>query len=183
MTPQHWKTLSSKEIFTHPRMSLLEDLVQLPNGEEVSYLRKKDTGKAGVTIIARKQNLILLCQEYSYPPNAVLYQFPGGGVNTDEDVQEAADRELREETGHSAQTYTYLGKYYDDNRRSAAFAHVYLAEDLTINPLATGDVEEQITSAWYTEQEIETMMKDGKILNVHALASWNLYRLHNKQSC
>lgn len=171
----HWKRISTKEVFTHPRMSFLEDRVLLPNGKEVDYLRRKDTGKAGVTVIAKKDGQILLSQEYSYPPDAILYQFPGGGVNAGEDPEVGADRELREETGYGAKKYTFLGKYYDDNRRSAEFMHAYLAEDLVENPLSTGDMEEEITSAWYTEAEIEEMIRDGSIVNVHALAAWGLY--------
>lgn len=171
----HWKTISSKEVFSHPRISFLEDRVLLPNGEEVDYLRRKDTGTAGVTIIAKKDGMILLSQEYSYPPDAVLYQFPGGGVNAGEDPEVGADRELREETGYSAKRYTFLGKYYDDNRRSAEFMYAYIAEEITENPLSTGDMEEEITSDWYTESKIEEMMRDGSIVNVHALAAWGLY--------
>jgi len=72
-----WRTLSSKEIFNHPRLTLVEDEIMLPNGTKTTYLKYKDSGIRGATIICqRDDNKILLSKEYSYPPNKILFQFP-----------------------------------------------------------------------------------------------------------
>lgn len=59
-----WKKLSSKDLFTHPRLSLIEDEVLLPNGLKTTYLKFKDDGHCGVTIIARNSEGKILLQKY-----------------------------------------------------------------------------------------------------------------------
>ena len=51
----------------------------------------------------------------------------------------------------------HLGSYLLDNRRTTMKAHSYLATDLTEAELP-GDPEEDITSDWYTEEEIKILI-------------------------
>ena len=79
-----------------------------------------------------------------------------------------------EEMGYRANTLDLLGIYLMDNRRSTQKMHVFLASDLT-RESREKDIEEEIESFWFSEDEIAKMIKNGDIINVHALASWCLY--------
>ncbi len=57
-----WKTSSSKEIFNHPRLTLIEDEVILPNGVQITYLKYKDDGGCCATIIAKNDDGKILIQ-------------------------------------------------------------------------------------------------------------------------
>lgn len=174
-----WKQLSTKEIFNHPRLSLLEDEVELPNGTRTTYLKYKDDGHCAATLIVKRgDGNILLQKEYSYPINENLFQFPGGLIPPHEVITDGANRELMEEAGLFSESLTSLGSYLINNRRSTAKMHIFLAEDLKARKL-TGDPEENIVSIWFPEAEIDTMIKSGKIINCHALAGWCLYKIHN----
>ncbi|MFA4817095.1 MAG: NUDIX hydrolase [Parcubacteria group bacterium] len=170
-----WKTASSKEIFNHPRLTLIEDEIILPNGHKISYLRFKDDGSCAVTIIAKRDGKILLQREYAYPPNQKLFQFPGGAVSANEKPEEGANRELMEEMSYRANKLELLGSYLIDNRRSAQKMYVFLGSDLVEESLEK-DTEEEIESFWFSEDEIARMIKNGKIINVHSLASWCVYK-------
>lgn len=170
-----WKTISSKEIFNHPRLTLIEDEVILPNGHKTSYLRYKDDGSCAVTIIAKKDGKILLQSEYSYPPNQKLFQFPGGAVPANEKPEAGANRELMEEGGYRANKLELLGSYLINNRRSAQKMYVFLGSDLVEASLEK-DIEEEIESCWFAEAEIARMIKNSKIINVHTLAAWCVYK-------
>ncbi len=171
-----WKTVSSKEVFTHPRLSLVEDEIILPNGIKTTYLKYKDDGGCFVTIIAKRNDgKILLQKEYSYPPNQKLFQFPGGLVPPGESPEAGANRELMEEADYQANTLELLGYYLPNNRRSAAKMYVYLATDLEEESLE-GDPEEEIESFWFSEEEITRMIENGEIINCHVLAPWSLYK-------
>jgi 8-oxo-dGTP pyrophosphatase MutT (NUDIX family) len=172
-----WKTISSKEVFNHPRLSLVEDEVVLPNGIKTTYLKYKDDGKCAVTVIAKRNDgKILLQTEYSYPPNQKLFQFPGGAVSALEAPEVGANRELMEEAGLMANKLELLGTYFTNNRRSAAKMLVYLACDLQEKSLK-GDPEEDIESFWFSEDEIARMIKNDEIVNCHVLSAWCLYRI------
>ncbi|MDP2669282.1 MAG: NUDIX hydrolase [bacterium] len=172
-----WKTVSSKEVFNHPRLSLVEDEVILPNGIKTSYLKYKDDGRCAVTVIAKRNDgKILLQTEYSYPPNQKLFQFPGGLVPHDEKPEVGANRELMEEADLMSNNLELLGSYLVNNRRSAAKMFVYLATNLQEKSL-DGDQEEDIESFWFSEDELARMIKNDEILNCHVLTAWCLYKI------
>lgn len=171
-----WQKLSSKEVFSHPRLSIIEDEVLLPSGKKISYLKFKETGNAATIICRNKAGKILLQKEYSYPPNQDLYQFPGGAVPLDEKIEIGADRELGEEAKLHGKSLKMLGSYLINNRRSNARMYVFLATDLEERALSE-DEEEVIQSFWFDEKRIEQMIIDGEIINAHVLSSWSLYRL------
>lgn len=176
-----WKILSSKPLFRHPRLSLIEDEVELPNGSKTSYLKYDDDGSCGATVIAKRDDgKILLQREYSHPTGKKLYQFPGGHVPAGETPEVGANREFMEEAGLKSNNLQLLGKYYLNHRRSTAMMHVYLATDLQ-EAFKKGDPEEEIESFWYDEKEIDEMIRKGEIINSTVLAAWSLYKNHSSK--
>lgn len=176
-----WKKLSSKVIFEHSRITLLEDDVELPNGQKIQYLKFKSSGSAATIIAKNNKGKILLQKEYSYPPNETIYQFPGGSVPEREDLELGANRELMEEADLKADKLTFLGSYLMNNRRSESKMHVYLAEDLKEQSL-DGDLEENIESFWFTEKEIDELILSGELKNGYSLAAWSLYKINRQNS-
>lgn len=170
-----WKKLNRKEIFTHPRLTLLEDEVQLPDGSKTQYVTFAHTNDS-VTVIARNEGKILLSQEYSYPMNEVLYQFPGGKTELNEEPAIAAAREFEEETGYKPNKLVQLGWYYVNNRRTKAKMYVFLADGVVQGKKEGGDAEEDITSEWVAEADLEEKIKVGQIVNFSVLAAWTLYK-------
>lgn len=170
-----WKTVSSREIFNHPRFTLIEDEIILPGGAKTTYLKQKDDGSCCVTIIAKRDDKILIQREYSYPSNQKIFQFPGGSASICEKPEEAANRELMEEMGYKGKKLNLLGSYLMNNRRSTQKMYAFLATDLIEKNLEK-DEEEKIESFWFTEDKISKMIKNGEIINVHSLASWCLYK-------
>jgi 8-oxo-dGTP pyrophosphatase MutT (NUDIX family) len=170
-----WKKISSKIVFKHPRLTLIEDEVELPTGEVVPYLTFEHKND-GVTIIClNDKNQLLLQEEYSYPPNKRLYQFPGGKTEPGESPEESARRELREESGLEANDLTELGWYYTNNRRSAEKMYVFLARNPAPCKKEGGDLEEDITSTWITTDDFTQLIAQGDITNFSVLAAWTLY--------
>lgn len=171
-----WKKISSRIVFNHPRMKLAEDSVELPDGTVVPYLRDADTNRHSVTLVCIDGDKVLVQKEYSYPPNQVLYQFPGGKVEQPEKIIAAGKRELIEESGLSPRHLQELGWYYVDNRRSNAKMHVLLAKNFAKREKRGGDAEEDIKSEWVTIADLEKMISDGEIVNYSMLAAWTMFR-------
>ena len=170
-----WKTVSSNEIFNHPRLTLIEDEIILPNGVKTTYLKDKDDGHCSVAIIAKKDGKILLEREYSYPQNQKIFQFPGGRVPKNEKPEEGANRELMEEVGYKANKLELLGNCLINQRRSTQKMYVFLVSDLIEESLEK-DAEEEIEKFWFTEEEIARMIKNNEIIDMYSLASWCLYK-------
>jgi ADP-ribose pyrophosphatase len=178
-----WKKISSKTIFEHPRVNIIEDLVELPNGKRVEYIKYNTHGDAATLICRSNENEVLLQKQYSYPPNKVLLQFPGGLVPKDEDIKHGANRELMEETGLKANKLTLLGSYYTNNRRSDSKMYVFLCEDFVAERKEMDIEEEDIENYWIKVKDFEELLLNNKIENVHALASWAFFKIFiNKTS-
>ncbi len=173
-----WKTLKSKIIFEHPRLTLIEDDIELPDGAESKYLLFEDRGDC-VTVICRNDDgKIILQKEFSYPVREEIYQLPGGFVPYGENIEDGANRELMEELGYRSNKLTQIGKYLMNNRRSKSFMYVFLAEDLVEADLKVDRdaTEVGMVNDWVEEGVIDEKIKSGEIVNVHALASWCIYK-------
>lgn len=175
-----WEKISSKTIFEHPRLSLVEDEIILPNGTKTTYLKYKDDGSSGATIIAKNEKGDILVQkEYSHPIGEMIFQFPGGHVPPGEKIEVGANRELMEEAKLMANNLKLLGSYLPNNRRSAAKMYVFLATDLEEKSLPA-DPEEKFEDFWLSENEIDEMIRKNLIINVNLLAAWAIYK-NNKE--
>lgn len=171
-----WRLLRRQDILSHPRMHLVEDTVALPDGSTARYLRVAPGAAHSVAVIALNDSgQILLQKEYSYPPDEILWQLPGGGAGDDEALEAAATRELSEESGYDAQSVQVIGYYYVDNRRSDRRQYVAVCTDLTERQLQA-DAEEFIESFWVELNTVEEMIAAGEITNVNLLAAIKLWQ-------
>jgi ADP-ribose pyrophosphatase YjhB (NUDIX family) len=68
-----------------------------------------------IVVTAAEGSLLLLVERKKDPWKGQL-ALPGGFVNIDEPIDEAAIRELREETGIKAKSLTFVGWYDEPNR-------------------------------------------------------------------
>lgn len=173
-----WKRISSEQVFSHPRHNVFIDQVELPNGRQTEYIHFGKMIDAVMVIAQRDDGKILLQKEYSYPPNEFLYQFPGGLLEKDEEYETGANRELQEEAGIEGDLI-YLGWMYLENRRKDQKMHFYFAQNLQMSKL-TADAEEVFEDYWYSEAEIEALIRSNDICNYTALAGWAFYRAHKK---
>ena len=176
MKIKKWKTLTSKVVFTHSRLTLLEDTVGLPNKKTLTYLRYAPvTTHSAAAIAINERGEILLQREYSYPPNEVMWQLPGGGIEAGETPLEAAVRELSEESGFIAKTCRSIGFFYTDNRRSNQKQYIFVCTDLSLKKLPEDDGE-FIESSWFTEDALDKLIASGEVTNINMLAALSLWR-------
>lgn len=166
-----WKFINRKILLDHPKMTVVEDEVLLPSNKKVSYIREAPSKGHSVAIIALDSNERLLLQkEYSYPPDKIMYQLPGGAVENKEGVIDAANRELSEESGYIARDTTVIGSFYLNNRRSDRKQFVVLCRDI-MPQKNTEDEEEFIKSEWVSQDKVRTLIQQGKIENIGLLAA------------
>ncbi len=168
-----WKCLDSKVLLDHPRITVVEDTVELPSGHITSYVHLAP-GSDAVTVVCLRDNRILLQREYSYPVGEFLLQLPGGKIEEEETPEQAAARELKEESGFAFSRCETLGWYYSNNRRSDSKMYVVLAEDITPVAKTGGDMEEDIEFVWIPVSKLKEMIADGEITNITVLAAWAL---------
>jgi ADP-ribose pyrophosphatase len=171
---KHWKKIHTKQILKHPRLSVFEDEVVLPNGLKTTYLHFGPAKHAAQVIAIRLDGKILVQKEYSYPVNEWLYQFPGGQIEEKETILEGANRELAEEANITGKL-RQIGWFYIDNRRKKGKFYVFVAKDIT-DSSGKADDEEVFIDYWFLPGEIDKLIRDGKLVNYSALSAWAIYK-------
>lgn len=83
----------------------------------------------GVSVLAVTGDDFYLIREYKYAIGRRILQLPSGGIDKGEEPLQAAMRELLEETGLAADTWTPLGLVYPYPTNIASAVHLFLAHD------------------------------------------------------
>ena len=124
------KTIGTREIFSGRIIHIKEDTVLLPNGKTAGRELVLHNGGVGIIAVDDEENVFMV-EQYRKPYDEVVLEVPAGKLEKDEDPFEAAKRELSEETGYSAEKFTFLGKCYPSPGYLSEVIHLYLAENLT----------------------------------------------------
>lgn len=105
------------------------DMVKLQNG--AITMREVVRHPGGVSVVALDEDgTVALVRQYRYPFQTHLWELPAGKLEPGEEPLPAAKRELSEETGLEADSWTDLGALYATPGYCTETLYLYLAEGL-----------------------------------------------------
>ena len=125
---EKWKLLDSKYIIQRPWATLRVDKLELPNGniKDEYYVLEYPTwvNMVGVTV----EGTILFVRQYRHGANELMLELPAGVVEEGEDLQDAAVREMLEETGYAFDRMEAICELYANPATSGNLTYTYLLQ-------------------------------------------------------
>jgi ADP-ribose pyrophosphatase len=163
-------TLTSKQVYEGYYLKLIQDQVQLPDGNTAGREYLIHPGAVAIVPIL-PDGRILLERQFRYPLHQAFIEIPAGKLDPDEDTLTCAKRELEEETGFVANEWLFLGKIHPIISHSTEFIDIYLAKGLS-KTRANLDEGEFLDIFGATQKEIAKWIKDGLITDVKTIISF-----------
>jgi ADP-ribose pyrophosphatase len=131
-------------------------------------------GEAVVLVPVAADGRLLLVRQYRHPAGRWLLELPAGGVEErDGSPEAAAQRELREETGHRG-TLVRIGGLFLAPGYSEEYQHMFAATDLAHDPLAADD-DEDLRPERLTLEEALAAVDSGAICDAKSIAALLMY--------
>jgi ADP-ribose pyrophosphatase len=176
-----WRKLGSEEVFWHPLFGLERQIVASDDRRQEVIVVKAPDWVNVIPVLG--DGRVVLIRQWRYGISAPSLEIPGGLVDPEENAEEAAARELLEETGYNARKIRLLGVTHPNPAFLSNRLTTYLATDLDlVEPEREefGVDDEQITVEPTAMSEIPDLIRDGAI--THALVIAAFYLLEIEQS-
>ena len=167
------KTLKSETIYEGRVISLRKDEVLCPNGQK--SLREVVTHHGGVGILIKVDDKFIIEKQYRYALDKEIYELPAGKLEKGEIPLEAAKRECLEETGYRPLEMVYLGDMVPTCGYSNEVIRFYYCSKV-VKEERHLDSDEFIDLVYLSMDEIENMIKEGKVVDSKLLAVLTLYK-------
>jgi ADP-ribose pyrophosphatase len=158
---KRWKRVGTRTVYEQEHVSLREDTLVLPDGQRRVYPVIHLGASVGILPFLSESE-VLLVRQYRHVTNDFAWEVPGGRLTPGEPPEEAAQRELREESGYRAGRLRALGFFWPNNAYLDEVTHVFAAEELTPDPLPA-DQDEHLEARRFPFAEAVAMAQDDRI--------------------
>jgi 8-oxo-dGTP pyrophosphatase MutT (NUDIX family) len=153
------------------------------DGRESTFVRLDSPDWVNIVSIVKdksREDCFLMVRQYRHGSNSITMEFPAGLVNKGEEPIIAAQRELLEETGYSADKFVLIGSIKPNPAFMSNTSYTYFA----VNPVKSGgqslDEDELIDVKIIPVKEFESKMGTGEYINAITILAYLWYEKMNK---
>lgn len=125
---EKWKLVNSKLAYDSPFVSVYDETLQRADGKVIENYYSIKRRDAVYVVGLTSEGQIPLVFQYKNGVKDVIWELPAGFVEENEEPKEAAQRELKEETGFVSTDYISLGTFLPNPSLSANKNFIFLAK-------------------------------------------------------
>ncbi len=166
------RRIASRRIYDGHILNLRVDEIELRDGRRASREVVEHHTAVGILALTERES-VLLVRQYRYAIAEETLEVCAGLVEKDEDLKDAAVREMREELGYRPGSLSEIGRFYASPGFCTELLVLFLATDLTSSRLPQDD-DENVQAIEIAVQDIPGMLADGafKDSKTFAALSW-----------
>ena len=173
------KDVRSSYVYTSSRLKVREDKYTLDGTERVYDVVERSDSVVIIPITPTGRTVLL--NHFRYPTQRLSVEVPMGGTNEGETSEQAAKRELCEETAIKANVLEHIGRFSPVPGLTAQKVDVYVAkvDDAKLDQASLESIEDDIEGLTTIEiSDVYRKAGRGEITDGFTLSSLLLLRLY-----
>ena len=166
-----WEVLNSERLLETPYFTLRSDRLRLPDGavKEAYYVLERPD--AAIIFPLTKEGEVVLVRQYRPPLEMMELGPPAGLVEEGERPEDAARRELAEETGYTGGEWELLGSLASSPSLKDNWAYLFLAHGVEETAAPDPDEHELVEVVRVPVDDLPNLVHTGKIVSSSGVAA------------
>jgi 8-oxo-dGTP pyrophosphatase MutT (NUDIX family) len=176
MAPKPWTIVSSRFDKSYRIFNLRTDSACSPRTNRIhDFFIMESSPWVNIIPLTPKDEVVMV-QQYRHGIRSVTLEIPGGLVEPDDSPEEAARRELLEETGYREESMISLSAVHPNPAIQNNICHTFLARNVYPTGTQNQDEREDIEVVVIPLTEIPRLIREGTI--THSLVIVAFYRFY-----
>ncbi len=160
-----WEVLETKLIVDERWLTLREQRVRLANGHEIERFHLIQGPDWTSVLCVTDASEVVLVRQYRHGIASPSLELPAGVIEPHETAEQAARRELLEETGYSSDDWVCIQNVSTEPARHTTRAHFFCARGARRTQAAAPEATEVIELVKVPLTELRRMAVDGRIVH------------------
>ncbi|AEE17540.1 NUDIX hydrolase [Treponema brennaborense] len=173
-----WNQIAETELLQTRVMTVLETQSVSPEGKQGNYIIMDAPDWVIVVPVLKDPARFVMVRQWRHGLKAESTEFPGGVIDEGELPEQAARRELLEETGFIAEKLTLLGSMSPNPALMTNKVHCFAAEQLKATGTQHLDPDEFVDYFTLSAEQVYEKMGSAEFPHALMAAALQLYRQH-----
>jgi ADP-ribose pyrophosphatase len=165
--------LQSRLFYKGRKFNFEVNSLRLPNQAEGDWECIRHPGGA-LAVPVTKDGRLVMVRQYRFAMMGRLLEFPAGTLEPQEVPADTIRRELQEETGYRAATWSSLGTFPLAPGYSDEIIYAFLATDLEPVESPGMDEDEDLEVVLLQPTELQGLIRSGAVIDAKSIASFFL---------